>query len=839
MRSSCAATRRLVTGLLLGCCAGSSIASGLIAERPPPERTGIGIPLLSDLPLDGELFDRVGQVNAQFERPSVAFKRNGESVNADTPRFETIAIASGYEWSAVTRSDVLYPIAVLRGKLWATNGWNIAVSEDGETFEERFVFPETLHYRASAFETPAGSLLVATGWYQRGVCTVWRSDDEGRTFEPVLTVQTGYLVHFSHSNLYDYIFLAEYGPLTGDNARRIYRSTDDGRTWEVVYDPPPELNYHNHQPIGDEWSNHVYVAFGDHRKGILASNDFGDTWYQLHDHYAPTAGIARPDGVYWGLEGTPPGAVVRFDPRAGQWSHRLRLNSGYIEQYARTRVPWVWSMIDHAGIIYAPFAREGNEMRLSADGENWAFGWGMPRTDAGVFHLAGVYQGWAYGLYGRGLLPSFAPEEHQWFRFRIGDVATIGALRIEPPASNRLADEARSSFEEDESGWVAQGDAILFRDNFRPYHGQSCIRVIDPNRSAAMRILTPAAEEPFPADSWVYARIALRGDETTFKVYLLDEESAEYGWSTVTMPSDDWYTVKCRMFVRHPNNRVRMVIEANAESDFAVDYWFDALEYTTVEDGRTWQPGGVDRAAESLRVPIEFSQRWSDFICFTPEFSTEDVYPGPLTIKSWVQDFQNFARLVVDPREATISVLETLDGIERRVVQTPPIEFWADWTMRIGVISAETETRLHVRIGTEHYEAIGEKLELLPRELQIGSSPLGNDQAPGLYALSRTYAGELSRVEALGELHFLPQARTGRIQRGDANCDQQVDFLDLDLFVFAFMDQRSGRDGYLSTSQAAACWSARSGWGDVNEDGQIDFEDLTLFVDCLVEAGCR
>lgn len=64
--------------------------------------------------------------------------------------------------------------------------------------------------------------------------------------------------------------------------------------------------------------------------------------------------------------------------------------------------------------------------------------------------------------------------------------------------------------------------------------------------------------------------------------------------------------------------------------------------------------------------------------------------------------------------------------------------------------------------------------------------------------------------------------------RGDLNCDNSVDFADIDAFVLALTDEYGYRIGY------PACYV---GLGDINCDSSVDFDDIDGFVDCLVD-GC-
>lgn len=65
---------------------------------------------------------------------------------------------------------------------------------------------------------------------------------------------------------------------------------------------------------------------------------------------------------------------------------------------------------------------------------------------------------------------------------------------------------------------------------------------------------------------------------------------------------------------------------------------------------------------------------------------------------------------------------------------------------------------------------------------------------------------------------------------GDLNCDQSVDFEDIDPFVTAI----------ISTDDYAAEYP-NCAWlnGDINQDQSVDFNDIDGFVECLINGGCE
>jgi hypothetical protein len=68
--------------------------------------------------------------------------------------------------------------------------------------------------------------------------------------------------------------------------------------------------------------------------------------------------------------------------------------------------------------------------------------------------------------------------------------------------------------------------------------------------------------------------------------------------------------------------------------------------------------------------------------------------------------------------------------------------------------------------------------------------------------------------------------------RGDANCDGQIDFGDIDCFVAAIL----GEDAWLECTGGADC--DYLGATDIDQDGAVSFDDIDPFVECLINGEC-
>jgi len=88
--------------------------------------------------------------------------------------------------------------------------------------------------------------------------------------------------------------------------------------------------------------------------------------------------------------------------------------------------------------------------------------------------------------------------------------------------------------------------------------------------------------------------------------------------------------------------------------------------------------------------------------------------------------------------------------------ESEPVTFWRGWAFRFALRSSASGSEFRVKIGSTEVCGAGRALSVRPKEIWIGSSPAGDDQAPGLYSLSRTFGQALTDEELELELDFLP-----------------------------------------------------------------------------------
>ena len=421
--------------------------------------------MISRLPLTGTLYDDVQGTYALFVRDSSAYSADGQEVPPHTPRFETFAAFDNVEFETLSNGSNIAVYAHIGGTLYGSEyspdcEWSgtLYFSTNGVNWQSLNEFHNTVR---SAHVTDQGTLLVATARCQP--VRIYRSEDGGQTFTVVAEFPYGRTVrHWGWAGQGDEVYITFHnGRYSSNNPRRIYRSLDDGRTWELFYEPPNQEGVHAHAIAFDPENRVVYYCHGDDLKGILRSADEGQTWEVLSLIDQPTGAVNRPDGVFFLSDTYRTAIITELDKSTGELLGRANLPEG----------PWGWHLLDDGGIMYAAlqdywFGKQGMVL-ASPDGRHWGILRRFSSGEQGPYSFAGTTElGYQWAVY-LGVPDSPAVN----VRFRTPTIKTVPGIRLEPGLVNLLASPEESSAEGGVGGWYAEQGGVLEQVTDRSHRG--------------------------------------------------------------------------------------------------------------------------------------------------------------------------------------------------------------------------------------------------------------------------------------------------------------------------------------------------------------------------------
>jgi hypothetical protein len=222
----------------------------------------------------------------------------------------------------------------------------------------------------------SGNLLVSTsGWLHL-------SEDKGRTFLPVHKIRVGRKpLHrgICEDNCGD-VYYGEYylNPKRKEKVN-LYKSTDNGRSFQVIQSFPAGTIRHIHFVQYDPYTDQIWIGTGDRDKEcfIAYSEDGGKTFHKIGEgsqSWRAVSLIFTEKYLYWGSDA---GLDVPF---AKNFIYRWDRNSKVLNAVQGVHGPTYYSAVLPDGTFLIGTGVEGGANELdscahlwaSCDGENWA-----------------------------------------------------------------------------------------------------------------------------------------------------------------------------------------------------------------------------------------------------------------------------------------------------------------------------------------------------------------------------------------------------------------------------------------------------------------------------------
>ncbi len=237
-----------------------------------------------------------------------------------------------------------------------------------------------------------------------------RSGDQGYSFRKCLELSSSKAstVWRMAENSLGWLFAAEYSNLSwDDNCAYIYRSKDDGKTWECIYNNPTHAR-HFHFVAVDPYTDYIYAARGDgnERAAFIRSTDGGDSWEILgNNNINPEI-----DWQFTSIAFTPHYRILGEDDPAQSDIVRTADDKYFekvfepdsLEQYNF----WAWGRVDGSGNILFGSWTQHNYLKniklargvicLSSDeGASWekVVDFGLQKEHSGTHFASNVYHG--------------------------------------------------------------------------------------------------------------------------------------------------------------------------------------------------------------------------------------------------------------------------------------------------------------------------------------------------------------------------------------------------------------------------------------------------------------
>lgn len=243
------------------------------------------------------------------------------------------------------------------------------IIDGGQSTELVYKFPEIvngIHVMAN------GMIMVATDddwWDMDKPCRIYLSTDHGKSFKHIKTIEQASALWWSlASDRQGNLYVGEYGPKGRGISRNVWKSTDYGKTWSVIFQAPDKESVHIHRVAVDPFTNYIWVTYGDEYRGIFVSRDSGSTWTKV-GKIDPTGVVFTPEAIYWG-EDSDEGMVTSFNRQTAKFETLLMASrfgnfGGSIYDLA----------VGKSGVIYAPTMQYPKETHNASlwvgKGDHW------------------------------------------------------------------------------------------------------------------------------------------------------------------------------------------------------------------------------------------------------------------------------------------------------------------------------------------------------------------------------------------------------------------------------------------------------------------------------------
>ena len=558
-----------------------------------------------------------------------------------------------------------------------------------------------------------GVLLMSK--YLENPPKIYRSVDAGVNWTEVLSyapdssIRTWSVTQAPHGT----IMAVEYSQHP-NKGRNIYRSTDEGANWTNVYHESGDIT-HFHLAAYHSITGTWLAQCGDNepRCKILISVDDGQTWEPWAPHAqgkeffntAQMIDYGDPTKFFFGDDA---GSMVGFlDVTNGNVTQK------YFDHDQRAGRHLVFSALYHKGVFYGAFFEQGDApydatIIASEDAENWAVYHRFTPDDGADFRGISGFVG-----AGRdGKIHCRTPGAVTWhFMISPANIHKTRAILLEPGTTNLLDTSEKSSFEVDGSGMEVIGSGVSgARSTSEHSHGSASYNMTGPNsvQGEGRNLWSTAGIRP--VEGSIYCGSFKMKAPTLFEImprwrlegagYYTDyygRITTGHRWATYYLPA---YTAPAG---GGPDLKVSTFVFGKSHCPY--DVYVDDIQVVKDEPPTSWQLGGVPRSDTTYSCDIALPEAWTNVLFIFPEFYYKLLEgSGPLFIRSWVRDADNYAELYFDCSDNRFKLRRTVSGIQQHPVESEAQTFQRKALIRFALRCSPNFLKLSLINGRSHAE---------------------------------------------------------------------------------------------------------------------------------------
>ncbi|MCI0498759.1 MAG: hypothetical protein L0Y36_03630 [Planctomycetales bacterium] len=528
--------------------------------------------------------------------------------------------------------------------LWGYSFSNQKVYRKSKTAGDWTLVPGPL---ATSLWADGGSRIVAFNGVASGAC----SADEGASWQPITAMPvitegggifaTNWSMAFSPTA----VVLVEYDNSLDDssklrNGRKIFRSADNGRTWNTVKDvQDSELydamaqNTHFHS-VGYHAATGTFIAaMGDGNRCFYRSSDDGLTWTQ----WLANAGMQPIQIVDYGH---PTRILCGSDMFGGV--HWLDLDTEYAFPLLYNRLTqtangqgYVWILKRCNGIFYA-FQYDSSsqwpkyaKVWVSSNGQDWGT----------YYQFTGYLDGQYTGMFNGGRYISGAAQGYIHvtidgeynFKLKEAALSSESCALVLPKFKNLLDSDNKSHFTADSTAWASYGVNHTFSRVAEGLFGDYSLGLAkgDPGSTSYAYLVTALNQ----------ARLIRNGRNYVGHIWLKGNVGNNYGFATVQgtagISGQSYFWTKCpdkwidvitlpdkvsSVGAEDSNGRINVYLGSSSSPyNQGASYEVNIGGASIGGNPTTFVPGGTERHSGQLIYYTVAQDGWTSFLTLFPD----------------------------------------------------------------------------------------------------------------------------------------------------------------------------------------------------------------------------